>query len=137
MCEDNNKEVLGAVSLLENELHGFKSEVSARLSDLEVQGDQTAECVRELDRCFQTSEYRDTINQLDKVVRGDPTTNTLGLSTIIYGSKALGVEPIRDTLNRVALAHDRWRWLAGVLGISTIGSLIAWIAFLLSRGPLP
>ena len=136
MCEEH-VEILAAVNSLQDEFVVLETEVGERLRTLEEQSHETNEHVRDLENCFHTTRYREVIDRLDVLVCGDSTKGQLGLETIVNGSEALGVEPMRKTLGRVATSHDRWIWLAGIMGVGTIGSLIAWIAFFLSRGPMP
>ena len=82
-------------------------------------------------------EFQVLLEDLHKIVRGDPAKKELGLETIVYGSKELGVESIRDTLNRVAKTHDRVLWLLGILGIGTISTAVGWLLFLINKGPVP
>jgi hypothetical protein len=79
----------------------------------------------------------DIVHQLDTLVRGDTKTGELGIVMIVNGSEEFGVEPIRVTLRRISKTYDRLAWLAGILGISTVGSLIAWILFLLGSKGVP
>ena len=74
---------------------------------------------------------------LEKIVCGSPAERTVGLETIILGSKELNVEPIRVPLERIDVAWGRIRWLLGILGVSSIAGLIGWILFILGKGQLP
>ena len=82
-------------------------------------------------------DLRSTVRQLDVLIRGDTQTGEMGLTMIINGSKEFGVEPIRTTLRRISRTYDRLTWLAGILGVSTIGSLIGWALFLLGSKSTP
>ena len=89
----------------------------------------------ELQRCL--SDLNKVVGDLEKVVYGERAVGKLGLEIIIYGSDELGVEPMRDTLNRIATAYDRIVWLLGILGISTLAGLVGWALFLFNRTPVP
>lgn len=89
---------------------------------------QTTEPLSRLD----LQKLEKTVAYLDELVSGDPGRGKIGLDTIVNGSEALGVEPMRVTLKRLATTHDRFVWLAGLFGVTSIGSLIAWVMFFIN-----
>ena len=52
------------------------------------------------------------------------------LDLLVMGNEGLGVPPMRETLGELALAYDRAKWGAGVLGITNIGAFIALVVAL-------
>ncbi len=85
-----------------------------------------------------------TIVELNGLLRGDRKAGTPGLKSIVYGSKALGVKPIRDMmtdfaddLGVVMTTHARWRWLLGILSLTSVAGVIGWILFLREIAGVP
>ncbi len=77
------------------------------------------------------------LQELNGLVRGDRKSGTPGLKSIVYGSEALGVKPIRVVMKEFATdleivldTHARWRWLLGILSLTSVAGVIGWILFL-------
>lgn len=137
MCEEGHEEVIEQLKHLSEQFESYE----ARLKSVE-------EMQQHMDKMLSSdslntlmknglTEVLETVNSLNTLVFGNPRKGELGLAVIINGSKELGVEPLRSTLSRVALTHDRFIWLAGILGITTITGLISFILWLLNRGGVP
>ena len=146
MCEEGHDEILERLESFERRLRSIETvqkHIDTQISNQNYKdGMQAAKEIAEvissgrLDLMLKNglAEMQETVKSLNSLVFGDPRKGELGLATIINGSKALGVEPLRKTLSRVALTHDRFVWLAGIFGITTITGLIGLILFLLNRG---
>ena len=83
--------------------------------------------------------FNELLEVLNGLLRGDRDSGTPGLKSIVYGSEALGVLPIRKAIektwdrieeiaekqDRVLLFEGRIKWLAGIFGITGLLSLIS------------
>ena len=146
MCEEGHDEILERLDNFERRLRSIETmqkHIDDQVSDQDyIDGMRAAKEISEvissgrLDIMLKNglAEMQETVKSLNSLVFGNPRRGELGLATIINGSKELGVEPLRKTLTRVALTHDRFVWLAGIFGVTTITGLIGVILFLLNRG---
>jgi hypothetical protein len=148
VCKEGHEEILEQLSNFEARLRSIESmqqHINKRVMDEDyIQGMKAAREIRELVSSGRIdlmknglSEMQETVENLNMLVFGNPQLGELGLAIIINGSEELGVEPLRKTLSRVAITHDRFVWLAGILGVTSITGLIGWVLFLLNRGGLP
>ncbi len=74
---------------------------------------------------------------LNGLVRGDRDKGTPGLKSIVYGSKELGVKPLReelkelnDKIDRILLIEGRVRWLLGILGVTGLAGAVSLVIVL-------
>ncbi len=71
---------------------------------------------------------------LNGLVRGDRDKGTPGLKSIVYGSKELGVKPLRkeleelnEKMDHILTIEGRVRWLLGILGVTGLAGAISLI----------
>ena len=137
MCEEGHEEVIEQLKHLSEQFESYE----ARLQSVEKMQKHMDEVLSSdsLNVLMRNGldEIEETVHSLNNLVFGNPRKGELGLAVIINGSKELGVEPLRKTLSRVALTHDRFVWLMGILGVTTITGLIALVLWLLNRGGMP
>ncbi len=97
--------------------------------------DKTEESIEDiLERLREIEHEHEILEILNGLVRGDRDKGTPGLKSIVYGSEALGVKPLRDELrelnekmDRILLFEGRVKWVASLFGVSSIISLATFI----------
>ncbi len=123
------------------------AEVSGRITEIEDRLDDIDQAQERVSKILDSREVREALvllSELNGWILGDRKTGTPGLRSIVYGSKALGVKPIRDMmtdfaddLGVVMTTHARWRWLLGILSLTSVAGVIGWILFLREIAGVP
>lgn len=52
-------------------------------------------------------------------------------SIVLLGDEDLGIEPLRPMVENLNKAYSRFKWVAGTLATSNVGTLAAWLSTLL------
>lgn len=102
--------------------------------------DSIARVQEDISERLDSKEIREALElvaELNGFISGNRRTGTLGLKSIVYGSKALGVKPIRETmedfakdLGIVMTTHARMKWIIGILSLTSVSGVIGWVLFL-------
>ena len=84
------------------------ADLAARVGELE-------KCVLELEDLSLSAEEKRTYEKV---------------CILIFGDEELGIPSMRDQVNEVYLAWDRAKWLLGIIGISSLGTIVTLILLL-------
>lgn len=108
-------------------------EIKGRLDDIDRQQTNFS------DRLFgkEINDAIRTLEELNGLVRGDRKAGTPGLKSVIYGSKELGVKPIRTEMeelngkvDEILTIFGRVKWLLGILGITSLAGAASLVILL-------
>ncbi len=123
------------------------AEVAGRITEIEGRLDSIAQAQERISKTLDSKEIRealDLVTELNGLLFGDRKKGTPGLRSIVYGSKVLGVKPIREAMSDIAkdlgvvmTTHARWRWLFGILSLTSVAGVIGWILFLREIAGVP
>ncbi len=94
-----------------------------------------------LKRLHRVEDKHEVVELLNGLLRGDRELGTPGLKSIVYGSEALGVLPIRKEIeeldekidelhvkmDRFLLWEGRVKWVAGLFGVSSVVTVATFI----------